>query len=180
MTGDPTAGEQTAGAAPERTPTSPAIRGVIERGGRIGRYLVLRVQGANGSVLLTGDIERPQEAALLARAADRLHADVLLVPHHGSRTSSGDDFIDAVAPRLAVVQAGYRSRFGHPAPDVVQRYLDRGVWLERSDRCGAWAWRTTDDAAAPGAGAGPSGVCERQVARRYWHHRPQPGSTRKP
>jgi competence protein ComEC len=120
---------------------------------------VLRVQGRGGSALLTGDIEAAQEAALVQRAADRLRAEVLIVPHHGSRTSSTPAFIDAVQPRVAVVQAAYRSRFGHPAPAVEARYHERGVALMRSDRCGAWT--------LPAAGA-PR--CERLTARRYWHH----------
>ncbi|MDE2566934.1 MAG: DNA internalization-related competence protein ComEC/Rec2, partial [Burkholderiales bacterium] len=126
---------------------------------------VLRVQGLGGSALLTGDIEAPQEAALLGRAAAALRADVLLVPHHGSRTSSTPAFIEAVQPQVAVVQAAYRSRYGHPAPAVVARYLEQGVALRRSDRCGAWTWR---DGPAPG----DTGRCEREAARRYWHHRP--------
>jgi competence protein ComEC len=122
---------------------------------------VLRVQAANGrSALLTGDIEAPQEAALLQRHGAALHSDVLLVPHHGSRTSSTAAFIDAVAPEVAVVQAAYRSRYGHPAPDVMQRYADRGIAIVRSDRCGAWT--------QPAEGAA---ACERLAARRYWHHR---------
>lgn len=121
---------------------------------------VLRVQGQSTSVLLTGDIEAPQEAALLQRAgAAALASTVLLVPHHGSRTSSTAAFVAAVSPTTAVVQAAYRSRYGHPAPDVVQRYSDRGIDIVRSDRCGAWTLSP--------AGAG---VCERQVSRRYWHH----------
>ena len=132
-----------------------------EAGGRPNSVsCVLRVQGASGSVLLTGDIEWPQEAALLARDPERLRADVLFVPHHGSRTSSSEAFIDAVAPRVAVVQAGYRSRYGHPAPDVVERYTARGVTVVRTDRCGAWHWQ------ADGAQ-----VCERERRARYWHHR---------
>jgi competence protein ComEC len=119
---------------------------------------VLRVVGRQGSLLLTGDIESPQEAALLARGAD-LHADVLLVPHHGSRTSSTPAFIEAVAPHTAVVQAAYRSRFHHPQPDIVERYTSRGIELVRSDRCGAWTLT-----------AGGTATCERQSARRYWHH----------
>ena len=131
---------------------------------------VLRVQGGAHSVLLTGDIEAAQEAALVARQAAGgawLRSQLLLVPHHGSRTSSTPAFIEAVAPELAVVQAGYRSRFGHPAPDVVARYTARGMVVLRSDRCGALLW-------SPGAAAesllaqGPQ--CQRQVARRYWHH----------
>ncbi len=120
---------------------------------------VLRVQGAAGSLLLTGDIEAAQEAALLQRAAAGLKSDVLLVPHHGSRTSSTAGFLEAVAPRTAVAQAAYRSRFGHPAPDVEARYRDRGIVFLRSDRCGAWTW------AADGQTR-----CERLAARRYWHH----------
>lgn len=125
---------------------------------------VLRVSGANGSVLLTGDIESPQEAALLARGTP-LASEVLLVPHHGSRTSSSEAFIDAVQPRLAVVQAAYRSRFGHPAPDIVARYEVRGIDVLRTDRCGAWTLE-----------ASGASHCERQVSRRYWHHR-GPGET---
>ncbi len=122
---------------------------------------VLQVSGTDTRLLLTGDIEAPQEAALLARGAP-LASDVLLVPHHGSRTSSTPAFVDAVAPRVAVVQAAYRSRFGHPAPDVVARYAERGVEVVRSDRCGAWTL-------PPSGLAGPA-VCERVAARRYWHH----------
>lgn len=120
---------------------------------------VLRVAGGQGSALLAGDIEAPQEAAMLARAAP-LASDVLLVPHHGSRTSSTEAFIDAVQPQTAVVQAGYRSRFGHPAPDVVARYEGRGITVVRTDRCGAWTM-------------GPEGTtdCVRFASRRYWHHR---------
>ncbi|HEY6132586.1 MAG TPA: DNA internalization-related competence protein ComEC/Rec2, partial [Rubrivivax sp.] len=122
---------------------------------------VLLVSAANGQrALLAGDIEADQETALVARAGGALRADMLLVPHHGSRTSSTAAFIDAVAPRWAVVQAGYRSRFGHPAPDVVARYTARGAEVLRSDRCGAWVWR-------PGASGGR---CQRRVAPRYWHH----------
>ena len=64
-----------------------------------------------------------RRAGARARAiAASLAADVLLVPHHGSRTSSTPAFIAAVAPRIAVYTPGYRNRFGHPRPDVVARY----------------------------------------------------------
>jgi competence protein ComEC len=132
---------------------------------------VLRVQAAAGpdgapprSALLTGDIEAAQEAALVQRLGSGLHSTVLLVPHHGSRTSSTPDWLIAVAPQVAVVQAAYRSRFGHPATDVLSRYARYGIALERSDVCGAWFWPAD----------GPP-QCERQVARRYWHHQPLPG-----
>lgn len=126
---------------------------------------MLRVQGRDASVLLTGDIERPQEAALVAADAGALRSDLLIVPHHGSRSSSSSAFLDAVQPRVAVIQAGYRNRFGHPAPDVVLRLRERGVQIIDSPRCGAWTW-------APHASTGEaSGVCQRDVVRHYWQHR---------
>jgi competence protein ComEC len=99
---------------------------------------VLQVQAAGVTLLLAGDIEAAQERRLVTLfGAEALRADVLLVPHHGSRTSSTDGFIDAVAPRAAIVQVAYRSRFGHPHPVVMQRYLDRGIDVLRSDHHGA-------------------------------------------
>ena len=126
---------------------------------------VLRVSGGGRSVLLTGDIEREQEAALVSSQPEALRSDVLVAPHHGSRTSSTAAFLDAVHPSLAVFQAGYRNRFGHPAVDVVERYRQRGVQIVVSPACGAWQWR----AAGP-----PEGRCERMASQRYWHHRVDP------
>ena len=71
---------------------------------------VLRVQGVAGSALLSGDIEAAQEAALLQRHGQRLRADMLLVPHHGSRTSSTPPFVDAVQPRRDAAQPGQRQQ----------------------------------------------------------------------
>ncbi len=123
------------------------------------RSCVLRVVDARGDVLLiTGDIEAPQEQALIASGAP-LRARTLIVAHHGSRTSTTPAWLDAVQPRYGVVQAGYRNRFGHPAAVVEQRLRDRGVQVLRSDGCGAWTWRGGDEVA-----------CEREVRRRYWHH----------
>ena len=122
---------------------------------------VLRVVDAHGTAaLLAGDIEAAQEQALVARGA-ALQADVLLVPHHGSKTSSSAPFLDAVQPRTALVQAAYRSRFGHPAPEVLQRLRERGIAVVESPRCGAATW----------ASAQPDRVgCERQDRMRYWQH----------
>ncbi|MFM7670526.1 MAG: DNA internalization-related competence protein ComEC/Rec2, partial [Betaproteobacteria bacterium] len=89
------------------------------------------------AVLLTGDIEAPQERALLQRATEQLRADVLLAPHHGSGTSSTPAFLDAVAPKIALFQVGYRNRYRHPKAEVVDRYLERGIAVHRSDRSGA-------------------------------------------
>jgi competence protein ComEC len=119
---------------------------------------VVKVSGSQGTLLLTGDIERQQEAELLSTSAAALRSDVMLVPHHGSRTSSTAAFLDAVAPKVAIVQAGYRNRFGHPVADVIERLKARGVRIEASAACGAWQW------------GGGEAVCERDRARRYWHH----------
>jgi competence protein ComEC len=123
---------------------------------------VLRVAGSARSALLSGDIEREQEAALVAAHGTALRSDVLVAPHHGSRTSSTEAFLDAVRPTVAVFQAGYRNRFGHPAADVLERYRQRGIAIVATPQCGAWQWRS--DGVAPGR-------CERDSSRRYWHHR---------
>jgi len=124
---------------------------------------VLRVSGGGRSALLTGDIEKEQEAALVAAAPEALRSDVLIAPHHGSKTSSTGAFLEAVQPTVAVFQAGYRNRFGHPAAEVLVRYLERGIRIDATPECGAWLWP---------AGAPTEGVCYREKARRYWHHRP--------
>ena len=120
---------------------------------------VLRIVAANGATaLLAGDIERAQETALLA-AGLPLRADWLLVPHHGSKTSSSAEWIAAVAPRHAVVQAGYRNRYGHPAAPVVQRYRDQGVNVVTSAGCGAALWSSAQPLHL---------ACERRSKPRYW------------
>jgi competence protein ComEC len=96
---------------------------------------VLRISTAGGAMLLTGDIERQAEFEILQR--ESLSSEVLLVPHHGSRTSSTVEFIAAVAPRWAVVPAGYRNRFGHPNGEVLERYRAAGVRVMRTDLDGA-------------------------------------------
>jgi competence protein ComEC len=101
---------------------------------RNNQSCVLRVEAGGASMLLTGDIERAAEFALIQ---GNPRSDVLLVPHHGSRTSSSEELIAAVAPRWAVVPAGYRNRFGHPARDVLERYARAGVPVLRTDMDGA-------------------------------------------
>ena len=126
---------------------------------------VLRISNGVQTALLVGDLESPQELRLAAQSGPesraRLKADFLLVPHHGSKTSSSAVFLDAVQPQLALAQAGYRNRFGHPVDSVVARYEERGIQLVRSPQCGAATWQST----RPGDVA-----CERQLGRRYWHH----------
>jgi competence protein ComEC len=124
---------------------------------------VLKVSAVGASVLLTGDIEARNEAALLARHGADLAADVLVPPHHGSRSSSTPEFIAAVSPRQAVFSSGYRNRFGHPAAEVAERYRLAGSELRRTDREGAVTILL-----------GVSGIAtatERDQRRRYWYGR---------
>lgn len=85
---------------------------------------VLRVSSARLSALLPADIEAAGEARLLAAHAAALQSDVLISPHHGSRTSSSAAFIAAVQPELVIHSAGWHHRFGHPAPAIVARYAE--------------------------------------------------------
>ena len=120
---------------------------------------VLRISNGAQTALLAGDIEQAQEAQLVATQSEKLKADVLLVPHHGSKTSSSAAFLETVQPRLALVQTGFRNRFGHPAPEVAQRYQLRGIQLVDSPSCGAATWQSWQPQAV---------VCERARVRRYW------------
>jgi competence protein ComEC len=97
--------------------------------------VVLRLIYGSVAVLLTGDIEEPAEAALILSGVD-LGADLLKVPHHGSKTSSTAAFLHHVRPRYAVISVGERSRFGHPHQFVVERYLSRNIRLLETGRDG--------------------------------------------
>ncbi|MBC7548923.1 MAG: DNA internalization-related competence protein ComEC/Rec2 [Polaromonas sp.] len=127
---------------------------------------VLRISTGLQTALLVGDIEQPQEARLVAQLSETggggpLKADILLMPHHGSKTSSSGAFLDAVQPRIALAQAGYRNRFNHPVPVVVARYDERHIRVVASPACGAAIWQSER----------PEEVsCQRQNAPRYWHH----------
>jgi competence protein ComEC len=122
---------------------------------------VLRISNGQQTVLLTGDLEAAQEQRLVA-AGTALKAHLMLVPHHGSKTSSSPAFLEAVSPQIAWVQAGYKNRFQHPVAEVMQRYSERKIRVVRSDRCGAAHWRSN----APGEVA-----CQRITHQKYWHHR---------
>jgi len=92
---------------------------------------VLRISSPSGSVLLTGDIEQTAERHLLEEQYSALQASVLVVAHHGSKTSSIPAFIDAVNPELAVISAGYRNRYHLPSEHVLKRYRQREIkWLK--------------------------------------------------
>ncbi|MCX7563224.1 DNA internalization-related competence protein ComEC/Rec2 [Xanthomonadaceae bacterium XH05] len=99
---------------------------------------VLRVAAdGTGLALLPGDIGAIIEQRLRREQRDDLAAHVLVVPHHGSRTSSAEDFIDAVSPKLALVGAGHRNRFDLPRDDVLARYRERDIELANTAATGA-------------------------------------------
>jgi competence protein ComEC len=107
--------------------------------------LVLAIDHLHFRVLLTGDIEKEGEASLVD-AGVLLQADLLKVPHHGSRGSSSAFFLRRVKPRWAVVQAGDRNPFGHPHLETLNRYAAQGVEVFRTDRDGAITFSFRDGA----------------------------------
>ena len=129
---------------------------------------VLRVStqsDVSRAVLLTGDIENEQERALAEKAQRSeidIRADVLLMPHHGSKSSSSALFLNTVEPAWAVAQTGYLNRYGQPAPEVVERYQAQGVQVVNTASCGAAIWLSDQPAKMD---------CARQLRARYWRQR---------
>ncbi len=101
------------------------------------RGCVLRIATRNGALLIPADIETRAEQQLLSSSREALRAQVLVVPHHGSKTSSTPEFVRAVDPRIVIYPVGYRNRFRHPHVDVEERYLRQGSHVYRTDRDGA-------------------------------------------
>ncbi len=101
------------------------------------RACTLKISSPFGSVLLPADVEAKGEREILARSAADLAAQVLVAGHHGSKSSSTEEFIAAVRPDTVVFASGYHNRFGHPHPEVTARFRERGASLLRSDRDGA-------------------------------------------
>ena len=131
------------------------------------RSCVLRVQAGNDSVLLTGDIERGAERDLLNRVPEKLASDILVVPHHGSKTSSTAAFIDAVSPQVALFPVGYRNRYGFPKAPVVGRYGAINAQMFDSASHGAIEMRL-------GSANDTEFTIQtwRQKNARYWHYQP--------
>ena len=125
---------------------------------------VLRIEASGKVVLLTGDIEHEAEQALLAEDPAALAANVLVVPHHGSKTSSTVAFIDAVTPEIALIPAGYRNRFNLPNQAILERYASRSIDLYNTANHGAVTVSIDS--------SGLSLSTYRQHARRFWHHHP--------
>lgn len=91
---------------------------------RNNRSCVLKVTGVGGSLLLTGDIEKKIEKQLLKTRSGMLDIDVVVVPHHGSKTSSSQQWLEAITPKMSLFAAGYRNRYRLPSQDIVQRYRE--------------------------------------------------------
>lgn len=121
---------------------------------------VLRVDNGRQAAWFSGDLDAERETRL-AMAYPGLRADLLIAPHHGSASSSSPVLLNSLQPRVVLIQSGYRNRFGHPAPQVVERYRARGMRWQSSPQCGAALWRSD---------APDQVVCQRDQVRRYWHH----------
>jgi competence protein ComEC len=121
---------------------------------------VLRVDNGRRSAWLSGDLDADRETRL-ALERPELRADLLIAPHHGSASSSSPVLLNTLRPSLVLIQSGYRNRFHHPAPVVLERYRARGLRWVNTPQCGAATWRSD----APDAVR-----CERVQGRRYWHH----------
>ncbi len=106
--------------------------------------LVLEITYGKRSVLLTGDAERPVEDDMVASGELR-PVTLLKVGHHGSRTSSSEEFLDQVAPRFAFVSDGYKNQFHHPHPDVLKRFAEHRVSVFRTDQRGLLTFCTDGD-----------------------------------
>jgi competence protein ComEC len=111
---------------------------------------VLQINAQGRTVLLTGDISANAEYQLVERYGEALKSDILLVPHHGSKTSSSLEFLSYVKPRLALVSSGFQNRFKHPNHLIVERYQDVGAslvnsvdsgWAELQSGSDGWHWR---------------------------------------
>jgi competence protein ComEC len=121
---------------------------------------VLKISNAQHSFLLTADIEEPAESWLVDNAAAQLHSTVLVAPHHGSKSSSSLDFLQAVSPNLIAIPAGHLNRFGFPHQLVLDRYRQLALpWLNTADQ-GAISMRSED--------GGLQIVAERELHKRYW------------
>ncbi|MFL6351567.1 MAG: ComEC/Rec2 family competence protein [Bryobacteraceae bacterium] len=106
--------------------------------------LVFEVTYKKRSVLLTGDAERPIEDDMLANGELR-HVTLLKVGHHGSKTSSSEEFLSQVNPQFALISDGYKNQFHHPHPDVLERLAQHHIVVFRTDQRGLITFRTDGD-----------------------------------
>jgi beta-lactamase superfamily II metal-dependent hydrolase len=101
----------------------------------------MKVSYGEVDILFTGDIEFKGETRLIASQQD-LRAEILKVPHHGSRTSSSAQFLDTVQPRYAVFSLGQSNQYQFPHADVIERYRERNCVQLRTDQLGAITLKT--------------------------------------
>ncbi len=126
------------------------------------RSCVVKITSQFGSILLTGDIEELAETSLLDLNAAKLKSDILIAPHHGSKTSSSAAFVQAVGAKQVIFTVGYLNRFNHPKPVIEKRYEESGATKYRSDYNGALIIDFTRKS--------PLQIAAwRQVKPRYWH-----------
>jgi len=130
------------------------------------RSCVLKVEGEGGSVLIPGDIEQKVEARLLRQNRAKLAADILIAPHHGSKSSSGMSFIEAVSPQIVIFAAGYRNRYQFPIQQIVARFAMLGSTMYTSGHTGA-----IRIAVHPQLGI-TAVESYRDSHREYWNHSP--------
>jgi competence protein ComEC len=128
-----------------------------------GRSCALAIRGTGGSALLVADVGAKAEAVMLSQ---RLAADVVLLPHHGSRSSSTPPFIEATGARLGVASAGFGNRWGMPVAEVVARWRARGTTVLETPRDGAVTIRYSAERRAPDV------ETERGDRRRWWRRAP--------
>jgi competence protein ComEC len=139
------------------------IISLTKKGKRNNHSCVLQVKARSGSVLLTGDIEKNIERKLVRKYHRQLASDILLVPHHGSNTSSSIAFIRAVNPKISFISVGYKNRYRLPSYKITARYETQGHGFLQTDRSGAIIIRFQQETAW-------NVVKYREHAARYWHH----------
>ena len=157
--GRPTPDEEAIGFFCDQTLDDPASERVVDTKDN-DRSCVLQIRTRGHSILLTGDIETNAEASLVQAYGHALHSSVLLVPHHGSKTSSSELFLEHVRPQLALFPVGWLNRYRHPHPEVSARYDRRGIRRYDTAQHGAIRVRL---------GATLAVDTFRTANRRYWH-----------
>jgi len=118
----------------------------------------VKVMLGETEILITGDAELAEEAYLVENCRDQLDSDILKVGHHGSRSSTGEDFLASVSPEICVISVGRNNTYGHPTDEVIDRISGIGAELHRTDREGHVVLRSD----------GPSGKSLSDAWRKLW------------
>jgi competence protein ComEC len=145
---------------------SPAMGDIssFSGGKRNNHSCVLHVASKSGAVLFTGDIEKRVERQLLNKYGKQLAADILIVPHHGSKTSSSSAFINTIDPKISLFSLGYKNRYKFPNNEVIKRYELLSSDLIQTDKNGAITIKLTEK-------DGIVVTKYREKAGKYWHHK---------